>query len=276
MSVPAKKRNLALVIVVLALLAGCHRNRFVAAKFNSNDALFQASLRELQAHHWDNAVNGFQKLTTDLPARDPLLPRSYYYLGEAYTGRREYILAAQSYSRIPESFPEDTLAGVATFDAGMSYSKLWHKPALDSDYGQTALATLQSFLAAYPDSPLRERAEKEIQKLTEWLAIKSYDAGMFYLRRKAYDSAIIYFNDVATGYPKTEHARMALLRLAEAYQKIGYKQELAETCAKLREQYAGNPEVKEACASVPAPLHADSTVVPSAPISPPVAPAPRR
>jgi outer membrane protein assembly factor BamD len=276
MSVPAKKRNLALLIVVLALLAGCHRNRFVAAKFNSNDALFQASLRELQAHHWDNAVNGFQKLTTDLPARDPLLPQAYFYLGEAHAGRHEYILAAQSYSRIPESFPEDTLAGVATFNAGMSYSKLWQKPSLDADYGQTALATLQSFLAAYPDSPLREKAEKEIQKLTEWFAVKSYDSGMFYLRRKAYDSAIIYFTDVATGYPQTEHARMALLRLVEAYEKIGYKQELAETCATLRQKYAGNTEVKEACASVPAPVQADSTVVPATQASPPVAPAPRR
>lgn len=276
MSVPVKKRNLALVIVALALLAGCHRNRFVAAKFPSNDALFQASLKELRANHWDNAVNGFQKLTTDLPARDPLLPQAYFYLGEAHTGRHEYILAAQSYSRIPESFPEDTLAGVATFDAGMSYSRLWRKPSLDADYGQTALATLQSFLAAYPDSPLRDKAEAEIRKLTEWFAVKNYDSGMFYLKRKAYDSAIIYFTDVATAYPQTDHARMALLRLVEAYGKIGYKEELAETCATLRQKYAGNAEVKDACSSVPAPAQADSTAVPSAPISPPVAPAPPR
>lgn len=277
MSVPANKRNLALLIAVLALLAGCHRNRFVAAKFRSNDALFQASLRELNAHHWDNAVNGFQKLTTDLPARDPLLPQAFFYLGEAHTGRHEYILAAQSYSRIPESFPEDTLSGIATFDAGMSYSRLWRKPALDSDYGETALSTLQSFLAAYPDSPLQEQAQKEIQKLTEWFATKSYEAGMFYLRRKAYDSAIIYFTDVATGYAQTGHARLALLRLVEAYGKIGYKEELAETCATLRQKYAGDAEVKEACGAVPVPVHADSTVVPAAPapVSPSAAPVPR-
>ncbi|HEY9425569.1 MAG TPA: outer membrane protein assembly factor BamD [Gemmatimonadaceae bacterium] len=275
MSVPANKRHIITLIAVLALLAGCHRNRFVAANFRSNDALFQASLAQLKEHKWDNAVNGFQRLTTQLPARDPLLPQAYYYLGEAHTGRREYILAAQAYSRIPESFPEDTLAAVATFDAGMSYSKLWRKPSLDSDYGQTALATLQSFLAAYPDSPLVDRARAEIDKLDEWFAIKGYDAGMFYLKRKAYDSAIIYFHDVATGYPGTEHARMALLRLVEAYGKIGYKEEIAETCSTLREKYASNAEVKEACASVPAPLHADSTVVPSAQLSQPTAHAPR-
>jgi outer membrane protein assembly factor BamD len=276
MSVPANKRQIITLITVLALLAGCHRNRFVAASFRSNDLLFQASLKQLEEHKWDNAVNGFQRLTTELPARDPLLPQAYYYLGEAHTGRREFILAAQAYSRIPESFPEDTLSAIATFKAGMSYSKLWRKPSLDSDYGQTALATLQSFLAAYPDSPLVDQAKKEIDKLDEWFAIKSYDAGMFYLKRDAYDSAIIYFHDVATGYPQTDHARMALLRLVEAYGKIGYKEEVAETCSTLREKYAGNSEVKAACTSVPAPLHADSTVVPSAQLSKPASTAHRR
>jgi len=265
MSVPANKRHIITLVAMLALLAGggCHRNRFVAANYRSNDLLFEASLTQLRDHHWDNAVNGFQRLTNQLPARDPLLPQAYFYLGEAHTGRHEYILAAQAYSRIPESFPEDTLSAVATYDAGMSYSRLWRKPSLDSDYGQTALATLQSFLAAYPDSPRVDSARTEIRKLTEWFAIKSYDAGMFYMKRKAYDSAIIYFHDVATDYPETEHARMALLRLVEAYGKIGYKEEVAETCATLREKYAGDAETKESCAAVPAPQHADSTAAPS-------------
>ncbi len=276
MSVPANKRRFLTLIATVALLAGCHRNRFIAANFRSNDLLFEASLAQLKEHHWDNAVNGFQRLTTQLPARDPLLPQAYFYLGEAHTGRHEYILAAQAYSRIPESFPEDTLSAMATYDAGMSYSRLWRKPSLDSDYGQTALATLQSFLAAYPDSPMADSAQAEIDKLHEWFAIKSYDAGMFYLKRKAYDSAIIYFNDVATGYPLTDHARMALLRLVEAYDEIGYTEEVAETCSTLREKYSGNSEVQEACGSVPAPAHADSTVVPPGRASEPAAPALRR
>src|SRR5690606_26654742 len=112
-------------------------------------------------------------------------------------------------------------------------------------------------------SPRVDSARTEIRKLTEWFAIKSYDAGMFYMKRKAYDSAIIYFHDVATDYPETEHARMALLRLVEAYGKIGYKEEVAETCATLREKYAGDAETKESCAAVPAPQHADSTAAPS-------------
>jgi outer membrane assembly lipoprotein YfiO len=250
MLVTSLRRSFAL-IVAFAILAGCHHQRFIPAKFPSNEALFQASLRELQRHHWGNAVNGFERLTTDLPARDPLLPQSYYYLGKAHEGRDEHILAAQAFSRVPESFPEDTLAGPATLEAGLSYSRLWRKPSLDADYGQTALSTLQSFMAAYPDSPLRERAQKEIDKLVEWFAIKNYDTGMFYFRRKAYDPAIIYFKDVVAAYPDTKHARLAYLRLVESYKKINYKEEVAETCATLREKYPGDGEVTKECGAAP-------------------------
>jgi len=245
MLVTALRRNLPLL--ALAVLAACHRHPFEPAKFASKEALFDASLRELRGRHWGNAVNGFEKLTTDLPARDPLLPRAFYYLGQAHEGQREYILAAQAFSRVPESFPEDTLAGPATFETGMAYSLLWRKPSLDPDYGETAISTLQSFAAAYPDSPLLPRAQQEIRKLTEWLAIKNYDTGMFYLRRKAYDPAIIYFKDVVRLYPETQHARLALLRLVDSYKQINYKEEVAETCATLREKYAGDAEVTKAC-----------------------------
>lgn len=254
MFVNALRRTLRLL--ALTGLAACHRHPFIPASFPSKEALFQASLQQLKLHHWGNAENGFEKLTTDLPARDPLLPAAYYYLGEAHTGQKEYILAAQAYSRVPESFPEDTLAGPATFETGVSYAKLWRKPSLDPDYGQTAISTLQSFIAAYPDSPLKPRAQKEIDRLTEWLAIKNYDTGMFYYRRKAYDPAIIYFNDVERLYPTTQHAKLALIQLVKSYKQIKYPEEIAQTCATLYQKYPGDKDVKETCGPPPAPATA--------------------
>lgn len=241
----------ALPLLALGLLAGCHRQPFIPANFPSSQALFQASLAQLKLHHWDNAVSGFEQLTTSLPARDPLLPQAYYYLGEAHAGNREFILAAQSYSRVPESFPEDTLAAPATFEAGMAYAQLWRKPSLDPDYGKTAITTLQSFLAAYPDSPLEGRAQGEVNKLTEWLATKDYDTGMFYFRRKAYDPSIIYFKDVERLYPKTAHARLSLMRLVDAYREIRYQEEAGEACDTLRTKYPGDADVLHQCGAAP-------------------------
>src|SRR5206468_10462727 len=86
--------------------AAC-RPEFQLKKLTTNEALYAASLTEFQHHRWDNAVSGFEKLTTDLPARDTLLPRSYWYLASAHEHMSENLLAAQSFSRLVESFPDD-------------------------------------------------------------------------------------------------------------------------------------------------------------------------
>jgi outer membrane assembly lipoprotein YfiO len=123
------------------------------------------------------------------------------------------------------------------------------------------MSTLQSFVAAYPDSPLKPRAQQEIDKLTEWLAIKDYDTGMFYFRRKAYDPAIIYFKDVARLYPQTRHAELALIQLVRSYLDIRYTEEVAETCTTLHQKYPKDGAVTRECGTAkPAPV--DSTPKP--------------
>ncbi|HXY32147.1 MAG TPA: outer membrane protein assembly factor BamD [Gemmatimonadaceae bacterium] len=241
------RRRLHRLLSLSLLTAVACRPHFEPIKYTSNQALFDASLKELHGEHWDNAVAGFERLTTTLPARDPLLPESYFYLGQAHEGKNEFILAAQAYSRLPEAFPEDTLADDATYQAGISYSRLWKRPSLDAEYGETALSTFTSFMVAYPDSPLRDSAQKQINKLNEWFAKKSYDTGKLYQRRKAYDSAIIYYKYVVQQYAQTQHAKSALIGLVQSYRAIKYREEMAETCATLNSKYPGDGDVHSEC-----------------------------
>jgi outer membrane protein assembly factor BamD len=242
---------LALCAAALSGLVGCARGFQVSKYSSSTTALYQAGLREYQKKHWDNAVSAFEKLTLELPARDTLLPRSQYYLGQAHVKRGENLLAAQAFSRLVESFPDDTLADDALIESAEAYKRLWRKPVLDEQYGETAIETYRTLLSLYPNSPLRDRATKGIAQLEEWLAAKDYNAGMFYMRRKAYDSAIIYFRDVTKTYPSTDKARQSYLKLAEAYKKIRYQDDLADVCATLRQNYPGDRSVRSTCGSVP-------------------------
>jgi outer membrane assembly lipoprotein YfiO len=239
-----------LCTVGLAAAAACHP-AFQPLKFPTNDALFDASVRQLQEHNWSNAVAGFERLTTSLPARDPLMPIALYDLGKAYAGQGDDLLAAQSYSRVPESFPTDTLADDAMLAAGRSYSRMWREPELDASYGETALSTFQTFLALFPTSPLRDAAQKEIDHLNEWFALKDYKTALLYYKRRAYDSAIIYLQDVLQGHPQTDAAHDAMVLLAKTYQKINYKQELSETCDTLRQRYPRDGDVRDVCEGVP-------------------------
>ena len=233
-------------------LVGCMRT-FNLRQYPNNEALYAAGVQQLQQKKWDNAVLIFEKLTLELPARDTLLPASHFHLAEAYSRRGEHLLAAQSYSRLAESFATDTLADDALYLAGREYQAMWRRPVLDPIYGGQAAATYETMLGLYPDSEWKDSATKQLGVLQEWFATKDYETGMYYMRRKAWDSAITYMRDVVAKFPNTARSRDALLRLVQAFDEINWKDDKADTCKALREKYPTDPEVRESCPPVASP-----------------------
>lgn len=255
-------------VALVAIAAAC-RPSFQLKKFTTNEDLYKAGLREFQRKKWDNAVAAFEKLTIELPARDSLLSRSFWYLASAHERRDEHLLAAQSFSRLVESFPDDSLADNAALEAARSYRKLWRKPTLDATYGETALATYNTMLALYGEtSPLANDARREMADLENWFATKNYESGMYYLRRKAYDSAIQYFKYVLDKWPEAPRARDASLRLVEAYKAIRYKEDASEQCTALRRKYSDDARVREICAGVPDVPTPTAAAPPTSPLGP--------
>jgi outer membrane protein assembly factor BamD len=96
-----------------------------------------------------------------------------------------------------------------------------------------------------------------VQQLREWFAEKAYKNGMFYFRRRAFDSAVIYYKDVVANYQGTTRVPDALMRLVEAYRAIGYADELKETCGTLHKYYPRTARLNESC-----PVPADSSAAP--------------
>jgi outer membrane protein assembly factor BamD len=239
-------RTFAFVIVGFATTA-CAGHLDVSKFKGTNEELYARSFKAFQKHNWDDAVAGFEKLTLELPAHDTLLSRSHYYLGEAHEHRAEYLLAAQSYSRLAESFPDDSLADRALYNAGRSYQKMWHRPDLDASNGEASLTSYQQLLSLYPGSPLAADGQRQIGRLNEWFAIKDYLNGVHYYKRRAYDSAIIYLKDVVKNYPTTATARQAQLKLVDAYRAIKYRDDANDVCTQLRTAYPGDRDVAREC-----------------------------
>jgi outer membrane protein assembly factor BamD len=235
------------LLVVLAVLSGACGRGFKLSRYTTNEALFNAGLDQLKRRKWDNAISAFEKLTFDLPARDTLLPLAHWYVGRAHAGRSEHLLAAQAYNRFAESFATDSLADDAMYEAAREYQKLWRRPTLDANYGELAISQFQSMLGLYPDSELKDQAEKQMSTLAEMFAAKDYEAGLYYFRRRAFDSAIIYFKDVVKNHPQTAKSREAMLRLAESYEAIRYREDKKEVCTTLQERFPSDKEVALAC-----------------------------
>ncbi len=232
------------------LMAGC-KAPFNAGAYASTDELFKVATAEYKAKHWDNAVHAFERLTTELSPRDPRIAAAYYYLGKSQEKVGDHLLAAKSYSRVYELLPKDTLADDALFSSGLAYQTMWRKPALDAEYGQDALTQYQTFLGYYQDSPLLPKVSVEMKKLDEWFAKKDYETGIHYLKRKAYDSAIIYFKDIIRLHPSAKITRDAYVRLTESYKAISYKDDVRDTCDTMRKTYPADREVLRTCGPAP-------------------------
>lgn len=235
------------IAAALVALAGCRRG-FEVRDFANPEALFRGALQEFEQGKWANAILGFERLTLDLSSRDALLPATYYYLALAHERQQEFLLAAQSFARLTDAFPSDTLAPRAMLGQGRAYQSLWRRVDLDADYGTKAIGTLRVLLTAYPDAPQADEARERIASLEDRLARKDYETGVHYLRtRKAYDSAVIYFEDVIETYPSTPTARLAWLGKLQAFRARKWTEEAAETCVELRKRYPSDAEVRAAC-----------------------------
>jgi outer membrane protein assembly factor BamD len=197
--------------------------------------------------HFDEAQTGFQRLQFDLAARDTLQARVRFYLAECYMGQDELLTATREFRRVADDYPADPLAPFALLRIGDAYSQLWRQPSLDPSNGQTALATYQELTGRYADSPAARVATQRVHELQERFAQKDYANGMFYLRRGAYDSAILYFRGLIVQYPSASTVPDAYVRLAQAYRAISYREELRDVCDHLMQNYGGRRDVRQAC-----------------------------
>jgi outer membrane protein assembly factor BamD len=252
-----------LLAAVLALTAtGCF-HAFNVRQYSTSTALYEAGMEKYRAGKYGDAATAFERLTVDLPSRDTLLPLAHWWLGQARLKRDERLLAAQAFIRLSETLPDDSLADDALMMSGRSYAGLWHRPSLDPQYGLLAQTQFRLLMGIYPNSPLVDSAATQLRRLDEWFATKDYDTGVHYIRRKAYDSGILYLKDVVKNWPETDKARLAMLRLVEVYRlpALGYAADAAEVCDALRGAYPTDPEVMVTCKLSPG----DTTATAAAP-----------
>ncbi len=234
-----------LVLAASAVFGACHR--FDPRNYPAPDDLFRASMREFRAGRFDKAQAGFQALTFNIGARDTLYPVARYYLAECYFGEGDFVTAAREFRRVADESPGHRLAPDALLRTADSYAKLWEKPELDPSNGQTAIATDQELAGRFPDAPAARVATARLRALNEKFAQKEMQNAVFYFRRNAFDSAILYFKDLIASYPSSSLVPDAYTYIVRSYRAIGYKDQEAEFCNALRQLYPNRADTRKYC-----------------------------
>lgn len=234
-----RRAVLTLAVITLAGCAGKH-----AATQLNPDILFGNALSALQRHHWADAAILFERFTLQYPS-NARLPEARFHLGEAYFGKQEYVTAANEFSRLADDYPAGNYADDARFKICESYYRLSPKPELDQQYTRSALDHCASLLAYYASSEFAPKAQAFLTELKTRLAEKAFLTAEFYLKRNAFDSAIIYYEAALRDYPDTPTAPRTLLRLYETYHRLNYKDEMDAAKQRLLKDYPTSPEAKQ-------------------------------
>lgn len=211
------------------------------------DSLWRVTQQQVRQGRWGKVSTQLERLTLEFPPGDGRITQARFYLGEAQFAMGDQLAAAREFRRVSDETPNDQLAPVALLRAGDAYADLWRKPELDPTYAQTALSTYQELVNRYPASDAATRARAQIDYLQGRFAFKQYRAALYYFRLKAYDSAILYLKDVVATYPRAEIAPEALMKLIAAYQKLGYVEDVKETCGYLRRFHPNAPGIEQSC-----------------------------
>ncbi len=234
----------------LLLVAACHKWNITS--FPTPESLYQASMDRYRHGRYEDALEGFRKLGYDLPPGDSLRPRVKFWAAQCDFGTGDYVTAAREFRNIADDDPDDPMAADALLRAGDAHRELWRRPELDPSEGQTALATYQELESRYPDTPAARIAVARVREINDWFAQKEFENADFYLRRGAYDSAILYFRAVISQYPTAAIVPEAFVRLVRAYKALDYKEEMNETCQTVRQYYGNRRDVRELCGNGPA------------------------
>jgi outer membrane assembly lipoprotein YfiO len=204
---------------------------------------YQNGMAAYEAKRFGRAAEQLQRWADGAPG-DPRLPQGLLALGRSRIETGEYLLASSALLRVVTEYPSSPEQEQARFGVCEAYYRLSPRAALDQENTAAALAYCGSYAEYYPQTPRADRARIWVAELRDKLARKAYLNGLWYFRRGAFDASVVYFQQAVTDFPDTPTAAAALLQMALAYDRVGYKEEAAEARARLRENYPQSAEAR--------------------------------
>jgi outer membrane protein assembly factor BamD len=231
------------IVLLSALALGACGVRHVPPAQLEADVQYSRGMEAFEAGRHGRVVDFLQPFVIQ-HVGDPRVPEALFTLARAYGARREHVSAASEYQRLFTEFPNHRHALPSRLGACEAYAALSPRPQLDQEYTYAALMHCESIVTGFPGTAEAETARQHVAEMRHRLAQKAYETGMFYFRRRAFDASVIYFQRAVEEFPDTVVAPAALLRMHEAFTRIGYVEEAEEVRDRLLRDYPDSAEAQ--------------------------------
>ena len=132
----------------------------------------------------------------------------------------DYTAAIQAYDLAADRYHDQPkVASEAIYRAGLAYQKQAQSPDRDQGTAGHAIAKFTDFLALYPDDPRAPQAHQIIASLKSKQAQGNFVVAQFYEKRKRWEGARIYYNEVLLQDPNSPYAPEARKRIDQLKQR---------------------------------------------------------
>lgn len=161
----------------------------------------------------EKTANMFDKIVKTGPYSD-VAPQAQMNIGAAREKQKEYAMAVRAYELAADRYNEKKeIASTALYKAGMAYKKEATGGEYDQSISGKAIATFKDFIALYPDDPRVPELQKIILQLKAEEARGNFKTAQYYEKKKRWDGAIVYYNEVQLNDPGSPLAEQARKRI---------------------------------------------------------------
>jgi len=157
----------------------------------------------------------FDKVVKNGPYSD-IAPHAQLRIGVARDKQHNYPMAVKAFELAADRYHDrPAIAADALFRAGLSYNKQAQTADYDQSTAGQAIATFTDFMTLYPDDKRVPQAQKIITSLKAEQARGNFQIAKFYEKRKRWNGALVYYNEVLVQDPNSPYANEARLRIDE-------------------------------------------------------------
>lgn len=209
------KKNVLLTLFAVVLCSGCsnefnniYRSTDIAYKYECAKEYFAKG-------KFNQASILLQDVVTSQKGRSAA-QESLYMLALSEYNNRDYEAASQTFKKYFSSYPKGDYAEQAAFYIGQSLFESVPEPRLDQTPTVGAITAYQNFIDYFPDSQLRETAQKRLFLLQDNLVQKEYLSAKLYYNlggyfgnindgtESNYEACIITAQNALKTYPYTD------------------------------------------------------------------------
>ncbi|MDB6025954.1 MAG: repeat containing protein, partial [Verrucomicrobiales bacterium] len=143
-------------------------------------------------------------------------PRAQMSIGTAREKQKEWGKAVKAYERAADRYSDrPDVAAEALYKAGLAYNKEAKTAEYDQSAAGKAILAFSDFSTLYPNDPRVPEAQKLIESLKSEQARGSFEIAKFYEKRKRWEGAVVYYNEVLLRDPSSPLAGQARKKIDE-------------------------------------------------------------